>query len=70
MNKLIDTNKPWNLAKAGRVDDLREAMSLFVAHILDISIFLSPFMPETAKTIFDHFSRDRIQKIQPLFPRI
>ncbi|MEK7158599.1 MAG: class I tRNA ligase family protein [Patescibacteria group bacterium] len=70
VNKLIDTNKPWNLAKAGRVDDLREAMSLFVAHILDISIFLSPFMPETAKTIFDHFSRDRIQKIQPLFPRI
>ena len=53
------------------MDDLREAMSLFVAHILDISIFLSPFMPETAKTIFDHFfSRSHSKNSAALSPNM
>jgi methionyl-tRNA synthetase len=69
VNQLIDRQKPWNLAKEGKTAELEAAMSVFVAHILEISQFLLPFIPESAQKISTHFSAQRIQKIQPLFPR-
>jgi len=41
-----------------------------VINVLTIAKQLEPFMPETSKTIIDHFSNSHISALKPLFPRL
>ena len=45
-------------------------MSELVGLLYEISKKLAPFMPETAEKIRTALSADKIEKAEPLFPRL
>ncbi len=70
LNKQIDEQKPWALAKAGNTVALKKVMHELVRGILDVAYLLTPFLPETAATITQIFSSTEIlPPAQPLFPK-
>jgi methionyl-tRNA synthetase len=62
----IEQQKPW--AQTG--NELKATLTTCVAHIRQIAFELQPFLPDTAGKLLNHFHGPRIDKIQPLFPRI
>jgi methionyl-tRNA synthetase len=69
-NKYIEDTKPWNLAKENKTDELKAFIRLLVETIRKIAQEISPFMPQTAKSIEEQFGQDKTKKGKPLFPRI
>ncbi len=51
LNQLIDTEKPWAIAKENDPDHLREILSGYVSDLLEIAVLLAPFLPSTAAKI-------------------
>jgi len=51
LNQYIDEEKPWEIARAGDKDHLREVLSIQVADLLQIADLLVPFLPDTANRI-------------------
>ena len=70
LNKRIDKEKPWSLAKEGKTEQLEECMNGLVEELVVITRMLMPFLPETATRIEKVFVCDEIlpPKI-PLFPK-
>jgi methionyl-tRNA synthetase len=68
-NKLIDDAKPWELHKTDP-DKVKELLKQLVALLYDISIRLSPIMPESADKIRKAVEAEKIVKAEPLFKRI
>lgn len=69
-NKLIDDEKPWVVAKTD-MPAVHTLLSRLAAQLLQISLKLAPFMPDTAEKIRKTFEGgESIVKIEPLFPRI
>lgn len=62
----LSENEPWKKQGQEQADILKQA----VTKILTIVYHLQPFMPQTAETIINHFSQERITAIEPLFPRL
>jgi methionyl-tRNA synthetase len=69
-NKYVEETKPWNLAKENKADELKAFIRLLVDVIRAASGCIYPFMPLTAESIKDQIGTDKIQKGNPLFPRI
>lgn len=70
LNKQIDEQKPWELAKAGDTIKLEQVLSSLVQGLLNVSLHLSPFLPDTAKKISDIFTNQEIlPPTTPLFPK-
>jgi len=69
-NKYIEETKPWNLAKANKIDELRIFVCLLMQVINKVSDSIYPVMPNTHKFIEDQIKDNKIQKGKPLFPRI
>ncbi|MBU4346375.1 MAG: methionine--tRNA ligase [Candidatus Omnitrophica bacterium] len=69
-NKYIEDTKPWNLVKKENIDALQQFICILVDAIRKISHAISPFMPQTAKSILEQIGKDVIRKGKPLFPRI
>lgn len=70
LNQYIDETKPWELAKAGDENHLREVLAYMVANLLEIAILLTPFMPETTAKIQQVFSSGVLRPLPgPLFPK-
>ncbi|MBP7967345.1 methionine--tRNA ligase [Candidatus Woesebacteria bacterium] len=65
INKDINVKEPWKLV----AEDRREMLRGWLNTLNDISINLAPLLPETAKKI-QVATTGKIEKIQPLFPRI
>ncbi|WP_026400216.1 methionine--tRNA ligase [Acholeplasma equifetale] len=57
-NKFIDVAEPWNLFKEGRKEELSYVLYQLVESIRFIAIFLQPFLPQTAKKIFEQLNID------------
>jgi methionyl-tRNA synthetase len=56
LNQFIDTEKPWEIAKTGDEDHLREVLANQVSDILQIADLLHPFLPAASgkiRTIFE-----------------
>ncbi len=73
VNKLIDDEKPWQLAKSedrGDREKLEKVLIEAVNDLYSIAKALTPFLPTTGKTIIDHLAQDKITKAEPLFPRL
>jgi len=71
LNQLIETEKPWQIAKLGDDDHLREVLAGFVSDLNEIAELLEPFMPSTALKIKGVFADGLIHPIEgTLFPRI
>ena len=70
INRDIDAARPWELLKKQKAESLSVHLSAWIGAVLDVSRVLRPFLPGTAHRIESGFTKSRIQKSQPLFPRL
>ena len=69
INKAIDEQKPWELAKNGDQDKLTQVLQELVQELLSVSQLLQVFLPTTSQKIIDIFTATEIQPPTPLFPK-
>jgi methionyl-tRNA synthetase len=70
LNQFIDTEKPWEIAKTGDEDHLREVLASQVSDLLEIAGLLEPFLPGTADKIKQMFETGLVRPIEgTLFPK-
>lgn len=69
INRQIDEDKPWSLAKNNETEKLKQALSSEVTNLLEATNQLKPFLPETAKRIEEIFSGTIEPPKEPLFPK-
>lgn len=69
INKKIDEQKPWVLAKNGEMDKLRDCLGGLIRELLQANYMLSPFLPNTSEKIFEIFSGQIAPPSEPLFPK-
>jgi methionyl-tRNA synthetase len=70
LNQYIDEEKPWELAKAGDDDHLREVLAYQAGALLQIAELLTPFLPETAEEIQAVFKEGIVRPPEgTLFPK-
>lgn len=50
-NKYIDETTPWSLEKNGETEKLQDCIYHLIENLRKIGVVLTPFMPETAKSI-------------------
>lgn len=67
INKSIDDEKPWSLAKNGEMDKLKECMTKMIGELLNVSQMLKPFIPSTVEKIEAIFSNPIVPPETPLF---
>lgn len=70
LNQYIDETKPWEIAKTGDKDHLREVLAYQASCLLEIADLLEPFLPDTAVKIRNVFETGVIKPTQEtLFPK-
>ena len=70
LNRYIDETKPWQVAKEGDTEHLRDVLAYQVSCLLQIADVLKPFLPETADKIEKIFTEGIIRPIEgTLFPK-
>jgi methionyl-tRNA synthetase len=70
LNQYIDEEKPWEIAKVGDKDHLREVLAYQVGCLLEIAELLVPFLPETAQKIKYIFESGTVKLPEgTLFPK-
>ncbi|MBN2830841.1 MAG: methionine--tRNA ligase [Candidatus Omnitrophica bacterium] len=69
-NKYVEETKPWNLAKESKQKELRAFITVLVKVIRNVAEELMPFMPDTSSAILEQLGKDKINKGDPLFPRL
>lgn len=66
LDKKISDQEPWKL----EADKLHEFLVAVVEKIRQITTDLEPFAPALADKLREHFMKEKISKIAPLFPRL
>ena len=69
-NKSIEETKPWVLSRERRIKELSNFIGLLVKLLKKVAESIDPFMPETACSIIQQISADKVEKGNPLFPRL
>jgi methionyl-tRNA synthetase len=70
LNQYIEEEKPWQIAKLGDDDHLREVLAYQAGALLEIADLLEPFMPDTATKIRNVFIEGIVRPIEgTLFPK-
>ena len=70
LNKRIDNEKPWALAKNGEVEKTRKCLLGLIGDLLNTNYMLSPFIPGTTSRIYEVFAGEEIAPPKtPLFPK-
>ncbi len=69
LNKRIDDEKPWILAKNGEKEKLEECLNGIIDDLLNTNYMLSPFIPDTTEKIFEVFDGEINPPSTPLFPK-
>ncbi|HVS58164.1 MAG TPA: methionine--tRNA ligase [Candidatus Saccharimonadales bacterium] len=70
LNQYIDEEKPWEVAKSGDADHLREVLAYQASALLEIADLLKPFLPDTAAKIRNVFESGVVKPIAgTLFPK-
>ena len=69
LNKRIDDEKPWVLAKEGDTEKLEKCLKGIVKDLLQVNYELKPFIPTTADRIAKVFDGDIEPPKTPLFPK-
>ena len=69
LNKRIDDEKPWELAKNGETEKLEKCLTSLVLDLLQVNAELSPFIPGTSEKIADVFAGEINPPKTPLFPK-
>jgi len=68
-NQSIEISKPWVLFKKNP-KQLEKVLYNLVVNILVIACFLSPFIPQTSKTIIEIYQGPKVKFKNSLFPKI
>ena len=69
INKKIDEEKPWMLAKNGETDKLQLCLQGLIGDLMKANYMLSPFIPGTADKIYEVFAGKIEPPKTPLFPK-
>lgn len=70
LNQYIDQEKPWEIAKTGDEDHLREVLAQQVSDLLQIADLLEPFLPVTSQKIKAIFESGIVKPLEKtLFPK-
>lgn len=70
LNRTIDVEKPWELAKTGQTEKLQAVLASLVQGIIKVSQLLTPFLPTAADKIQTIFTSSEIlPPATPLFPK-
>ena len=69
LNRRIDEEKPWSLAKMGETEKLNSCMKEMIGELLLIGRMLEPFLPQTAEKIKKVFVGAIEPPKTPLFPK-
>ena len=69
INRMVDDEKPWMLAKAGEIEKLSECLNKLGNELAMAATLLVPFLPETAEKILDIFDGTVTPPEAPLFPK-
>ncbi len=70
LNQYIDEEKPWEIAKTGDKDHLREVLAYQASCLLEIADLLEPFLPNTAAKIRSIFKDAVVRPLKDtLFPK-
>lgn len=69
LNKRIDEEKPWSLAKNGEIEKLERCMKSLINSLVDAVYELMPFLPNASEKIIDVFSGEIHPPKTPLFPK-
>ncbi len=71
LNRYIDTEKPWQLAKETDPKHLQSVLAYAVANLLQVSKLLAPFLPNSSAAIDKIFNEGAVRSFKGvLFPRI
>ncbi len=70
LDSLVDTKKPWEMAKEGKTEEIKEVLSSLVSGIATIAQCLEALLPETSEKITALLSaRPLVKPVDPLFAR-
>ncbi len=70
LNKSIDEQKPWELAKTGETEKLHQVLEKLVCDLLAANQLLTPFLPTATEKIYSIFTAPDIAPPEtPLFPK-
>ena len=69
LDRYIESERPWDLIKK-KDQRIKAVLEHLIDGLLEIAIFLKPFLPETAEKIEKQFTKELIKLESPLFPRI
>lgn len=71
LNKRIDEEKPWSLAKLGRAEEIPIVLNSLIGDLLKVATMLMPFLPETSEKIVKIFVNVEqiLPPASPLFPK-
>jgi len=69
LNRQIDEEKPWSLAKNGEIEKLNTVMGDLVQGILEVNEMLKPFLPNATSRIAEVFGGEIMPPETPLFPK-
>ncbi len=69
INRRIDEEKPWMIAKAGEIEKLGEVLNLLGNELVYVATLLLPFIPGTAEKILNIFDGAVTPPAEPLFPK-
>lgn len=70
INKKIDDEKPWALAKNGETEKLSRCLNDLVQELLEAATLLTPFIPRAAENIRQIFTAEQIEPPkESLFPK-
>lgn len=69
INRKIDDEKPWTLAKNGETEKVQECLNRLANELVFASKMLWPFLPETSDKIAEIFTNPVAPPATPLFPK-
>ena len=69
LNRRIDEEKPWMLAKTGETDKLYKCLKSLARDLVGVARMLTPFIPGTAAKIEAVFDGAVAPPSEPLFPK-
>jgi methionyl-tRNA synthetase len=71
LNQRIDREKPWEMHKQGKQQQLRQFLDETVGELRSLAYWLEPFMPATAARLRESLFGERpLKRGVPLFPRL
>ncbi len=69
LNRRINDEKPWELAKNGDTEKLHNCLHSLISDLLNANLMLSPFLPNVTEKIEQIFASEIIPPEVPLFPK-